>query len=489
MKYGNLPAVLSILIAAFVVAVIASQFLAGTGNILSSIPILGGVLPCTVGVDCPTLTVTTDTASIYIYVNTNANIPESSAITVTEPGTSSSCQNHKIQFFSNVAGWFSNGNLGSASSSYPYCNLDSTCSCTINFHSLSTTGIATIVASDINNPTGIAPGQTNVEIQWPATPCIGIVAPCSNTNTFSTSASCTGQQGCAWFNPNPNYVLPSCVVPYIPGIQGNYGPLCSRATTQSVCQGTTFYANCCHPTCGPCGGPIACQWNPADAALYPGCFGTVAYDCGPLSISACGADFRCQWSGNTCVKRPCSSWSADNANCALATGCSYSTTPCAGTASDCTTFNTQSGCSLQNGCSWVGYNPSATTTTTTTTTVPTTTTTTIMTTTTTTTPSASFSGSNFQCVPRSGGYNCSMVFNNNLGESAVIVFIVSDSPGNTISSVAYTVPVGSGIAQTNYFCTNSANYYMSWEAYRSSDTSFSNPVAFSSPGQKQLMSC
>jgi len=121
----------------------------------------------------------------------------------------------------------------------------------------------------------------------------------------------------------------------------------------------------------------------------------------------------------------------------------------------------------------------------------TTTTTTSGTTSTTTTTSTggNFTGSDFACRSRTGGYNCTLSYNNNLGENAIIVFIVSDSQGNTIFSVGYTTGSGSGLAQVNYFCINAGNYYMSWEAYRTSDLELANPVAFSNPSQKQLMAC
>jgi len=135
-----------------------------------------------------------------------------------------------------------------------------------------------------------------------------------------------------------------------------------------------------------------------------------------------------------------------------------------------------------------------TTTATTATTTETTTTTTSETTTTTTTTTAapSFTYSNFECHARTGGiagYDCSLTYNNALGENAAIVFVISDSQQITLSSVVYTAPQGSGTAPNTYFCTSSGNYYMSWQAYRASDTNFQNEVGFSTPAQAQLMSC
>jgi len=131
-------------------------------------------------------------------------------------------------------------------------------------------------------------------------------------------------------------------------------------------------------------------------------------------------------------------------------------------------------------------------------TTPTTSTTTTITTTTTTTttpppppvpPEQKFTAESFRCSPRQNGYNCSLSYAHNLNESAIIVFIISDTTGNTISSIAYTAGQGSGRAKVNYFCTNSGSYYMSWEAYRESDESLENPIAFSIPTERQMMSC
>ena len=82
-----------------------------------------------------------------------------------------------------------------------------------------------------------------------------------------------------------------------------------------------------------------------------------------------------------------------------------------------------------------------------------------------------------------------MDYTNYLGENAVIVFIISDAQGNTLTSQAYTAPTGSVTAQVNYFCVNGGSYYMSWEAYSESDSDLLYPVDFSNPDESELMAC
>jgi cobalamin biosynthesis Mg chelatase CobN len=134
---------------------------------------------------------------------------------------------------------------------------------------------------------------------------------------------------------------------------------------------------------------------------------------------------------------------------------------------------------------------SSTTTTSSSTTTTSATTSSTSTTTTTTTPSGgNFTASGFSCGARTGGYNCTITYDNELGENAVIVFGVSDSSGNPIYDIPYTVPTGSATATNiNYFCINGGTYYMSYEVYRLSDTDLEHAVAFSSPSQRQLIAC
>jgi len=100
-----------------------------------------------------------------------------------------------------------------------------------------------------------------------------------------------------------------------------------------------------------------------------------------------------------------------------------------------------------------------------------------------------FSASNFKCSARTDGYNCNVSYTHNYNENIIILFIVSDAQGNTVSSIAYTADAGSGLSRVNYFCVNGGNYYMSWEAYRESDQNLANQIAFSIPTDRQLMAC
>jgi hypothetical protein len=104
---------------------------------------------------------------------------------------------------------------------------------------------------------------------------------------------------------------------------------------------------------------------------------------------------------------------------------------------------------------------------------------------------STFNASRFACSQRSGGgsYNCSLSFANAFNESAFVIYIVSDSSGNTASSIAFMASQGSGTAAVNYFCKIPGNYTMSWQAYRLSDANLATPVSYSNPADRQFMNC
>jgi len=111
--------------------------------------------------------------------------------------------------------------------------------------------------------------------------------------------------------------------------------------------------------------------------------------------------------------------------------------------------------------------------------------------TTTTAPPGTFTGSNFNCVGVSGGFNCGINYNNNLGENAVILFLFSNSSGNLLSQAASIAQQGSGSLGALFYCSvvPSGAYNVSWKAYKQSDSGLTNPVAFSSTTSTQYISC
>ena len=174
----------------------------------------------------------------------------------------------------------------------------------------------------------------------------------------------------------------------------------------------------------------------------------------------------------------CSTY-ADSISCENQVGCTWNGTSCSGTAVTCDSFTTYEACLLQEGCSWSNITTTTTTTSSSTTT----------TTTTTAPPVQTFNASNFSCSNVGTGYRCNLSFANYLGENAAVVFYISNSNQNVIASSTYILGTGGGTQQNSYFCINAGIYYMSWEAFRSSDSSLTSPVAFSIPDQKQAMPC
>jgi len=365
MKIGSLTAILIILIAAFVISFAVSKFVTfgPNGPELNTGAIFGSAGPggCTVGVNCPTLAVTANPNSIYVNITSNANLPQSSVINATEPG-STCVANTKMLFQSDTPGWFSNGAQGTISNSYPFCYLPSgSCSCQVTFHSEATPGLATIVVTDITNQNTITPGTTTVTISWPATPCIGTATPCSNSGVFSTATLCAAQNSCAWYNPTATYTGPS------QGFCSGERSSCSNAHDPTACANVCWFGGSPmltllkkneggDKTCG-------CTWHPSQpnqAALYPMCAGTVNYDCSQLNtISSCANDFRCQWSStsNSCTKKSCSTWNSASTTCNQALGCVYTSTPCFGAVASCDSLKEAGSCQKQNGCTWASFDP------------------------------------------------------------------------------------------------------------------------------------
>jgi hypothetical protein len=96
-----------------------------------------------------------------------------------------------------------------------------------------------------------------------------------------------------------------------------------------------------------------------------------------------------------------------------------------------------------------------------------------------------FEVSSFTCSPITGGHTCTIVYNNNLGENAVVVFLFADSRGKVVSVPAPIVGTNSGTASVVLYCSSvtAGTYSVKWRAYRQSDTLLLNSVAWSPSSQ------
>jgi len=105
----------------------------------------------------------------------------------------------------------------------------------------------------------------------------------------------------------------------------------------------------------------------------------------------------------------------------------------------------------------------------------------------------SFVVSDFSCSPLPGGdgYECGIVYENNLQEYANVMFLYADADGLVVSATVVTATEGSGTASTEFLCSSvdPGPYRVSWWAYRGSDVDLSHLVAYSGPGEKQDIEC
>ena len=106
-------------------------------------------------------------------------------------------------------------------------------------------------------------------------------------------------------------------------------------------------------------------------------------------------------------------------------------------------------------------------------------------------PAQTFLSSGFGCSAVTGGYNCKISYGNYLNESAIIVFLFSDSAGNVVSNSAPVANQGVSQTGTVYFCTASSpqNVWVSWKAFRQSDITLTNAITWSGSTERQLIAC
>ena len=93
-----------------------------------------------------------------------------------------------------------------------------------------------------------------------------------------------------------------------------------------------------------------------------------------------------------------------------------------------------------------------------------------------------FSISKFEYRSITGGYSCSIDYNNQLEEKAVLTILYTNTQGKVISAPAPIVDEGTGEISTNFYCNvfEAGTYRVSWIAYRKSDSILNDPVAWSS---------
>ncbi len=111
--------------------------------------------------------------------------------------------------------------------------------------------------------------------------------------------------------------------------------------------------------------------------------------------------------------------------------------------------------------------------------------------TTTTTIPTEFIVSKFDCVEITGGHRCSIRYDNQLGEDAVLVTLYTNSQGRVVNAPSPSVGTGSGEMSSNFYCSGfeSGTYQVSWRVYRETDQTLSDPIAWCKSDEVQEVNC
>jgi len=111
--------------------------------------------------------------------------------------------------------------------------------------------------------------------------------------------------------------------------------------------------------------------------------------------------------------------------------------------------------------------------------------------TTTTTLPGQFTVSGFSCSPIYDGHRCSINYNNNLGENAVLVFLYTNNQGKVVSAGSPSVAPGSGSTATNLYCSafGPGTYSVYWKAYLERDEDLSDTLAMVKSDETQSIEC
>jgi len=112
-------------------------------------------------------------------------------------------------------------------------------------------------------------------------------------------------------------------------------------------------------------------------------------------------------------------------------------------------------------------------------------------TTTTTLPSGGFRTSGFSCSAIIGGYQCSLSYDNQIGENVRVLFLFTDSKGKVVSAAAPIANQGSGSIASAFFCSTvqPGTYEAQWRAYRVSDERLTNIIAWPKLNEIQSIVC
>jgi len=100
-----------------------------------------------------------------------------------------------------------------------------------------------------------------------------------------------------------------------------------------------------------------------------------------------------------------------------------------------------------------------------------------------------FSASNLSCSPALEGWNCKVNVLNYLNEETFVIFLFTNSTNYLVGASASIVPTGGYIVATNYTCQTAGTNFVSWKAYRSSDTDLLEPVTWSPPAERKSITC
>ncbi|MEM2045421.1 MAG: PKD domain-containing protein [Candidatus Bathyarchaeia archaeon] len=97
----------------------------------------------------------------------------------------------------------------------------------------------------------------------------------------------------------------------------------------------------------------------------------------------------------------------------------------------------------------------------------------------------------FSCDCTGDGYYCKVFYNNWLGEDAMVLFLFVDGTGRVVKSSVTRAPQGSSAVGIIFLCSlvQPGTYKVYWKAYKESDKSLSQPVAWAKSYEVQTLTC
>ncbi|MFA5061270.1 MAG: LamG-like jellyroll fold domain-containing protein, partial [Candidatus Pacearchaeota archaeon] len=214
-----------------------------------------------------------------------------------------------------------------------------------------------------------SPCDSQAGCNWLSSSCSGTATGCS---TYETQSPCDSQAGCNWLSSSCSGTPAACSTYEnsndcmdMPGCDWAY---CIRAV---ICEGRDEW-DCdsissyqCDWNGSECVETVNCEsqnyyacitYNGCMADMPYECHGTQTTSCSNLSQSSCDY-YGCTWNPEECdgTATSCSTYNSDSNGCTSQDGCSFNPEECDGTATSCSTYNSDSnGCTSQDGCS---FNP------------------------------------------------------------------------------------------------------------------------------------